>query len=147
MLRSLSPVSKGLVEAVSITFALSLLTFAGLHGLFPDPAGTSAALAQIGATLLVAYAVQMSWVLQASRKRGSQRENWVGATSGIGLCALVGIVLALSLAGHHEPFNWLEAFAFGWVVVANVLLGIWIAFQPWAMYRWTHWFNTEYSDE
>jgi hypothetical protein len=73
--------------------------------------------------------------------------NWVGVTTGVGCCALVGILVALALAGHHEPFNWLEAFAFGWVVIGNLLLGLWIAVQPWAMYQWTHWFSTEYPDE
>ncbi len=68
-------------------------------------------------------------------------------TTGVGLCALIGIGFALALADHHEPLNWLEAFAFGWAVVAVALLGIWIAFQPWAMYHWTHWFSTEYPDE
>ncbi len=139
--------SRGILEAVATTFSCTLVSFLGLHRLFPDPAQTAAALAQIGATLLVAYAVQMSWALQASRKRGSQRENWVGVTTGVGACAMVGITLALALAGHHEPLNWLEAFAFGWVVIAVALLGIWIAFQPWAMYHWTHSFTTEYPDD
>ena len=146
-LRKLSPVSKGVLEAVATTFAIAIFSFVGIYQLFPEPGQTSAALAQIGATLLIAYAVQTSWVLKASRKRGPDRENWVGVAAGIGFCALIGIFLALALAGHHEPLNWLEAFAFGWVVVANVLLGGMIAFQPWAMYHWTHWFNADYSDE
>jgi amino acid transporter len=147
LLRGLSPFSRGLLEAVATTFGCTFISFVGLYQLFPEPAHAAGALAQIGATLLVAYAVQMSWALQASRKRGSDRENWVGVTSGVGLCALIGILLALALAGHREPLNWLESFAFGWVVVATALLGIWIAFQPWAMYHWTHLFNTEYPDE
>lgn len=147
LLRGLSPMSRGVLEALATTFGCTLVSFVGIHRLFPDPAHTAGALAQIGATLLVAYAIQMSWALQTSRKRGSQRENWVGVTSGIGFCALISIALALALADHHEPLNWLEAFAFGWVVVGIALLGIWIAFQPWAMYHWTHSFHTEYPDE
>ncbi len=147
VLRDLSPMSRGVLEAVATTFGCTLVSFFGLYHLFPEPAHTASALAQIGATLLVAYAVQMSWALQASRKRGSQRENWVGVTTGVGFCALVGILIALALAGHDESFNWLESFAFGWVVIAIALLGIWVAFQPWAIYHWTHSFNTEYPDE
>lgn len=143
VLRGLSPFSKGVLEAITATFACTVVSFFGLYQLFPEPDQTSAALAQVGATLLVAYAVQASWVLRASRKRGPDRENWVGIAAGIGFCALIGILLALALAAHHEPLNWLEAFAFGWVVVANALLGGMIAFQPWAMYHWTHRFNTE----
>jgi hypothetical protein len=147
VLRRLSPFSRGLLEAVGTTFGCTAVSFLGMYPIFPEPGHTSAALAQIGATLLVAYAVQMSWVLQVSHKRGPQRENWVGVTTGIGLSALVGIVLSLALADHQEAFNWFEAFAFGWVLMANALLGVWIALQPWAMYHWTHWFNTDYPDE
>jgi putative flippase GtrA len=147
VMRGLSPFARGILGAVATTLGCSLLSFFGLNQLFPEPDQTSASLAQIGATLLVAYAVQMSWVLKASRKRGSDRENWVGVTTGVGSCALLGIVVSLALAGHHESYNRLEAFAFGWAVVSSALLGIWIAFQPWAMYHWTHVFNTEYPDE
>ena len=138
---------RGLLEAFSVTFAISLLTLVALNQLFPDPAQVCAALAQISATLLVAYAVQMSWVLQNSRKRGSDRENWVGVTAGLGVCTVIGIGVALALSSHHEAFNWLEGFGFAWVVMSSALLAFWIAVQPWAMYEWTHWFNTEYSDE
>lgn len=146
-LRGLSPLVKGVLEAVATVFLCTAVSFWGIYGLFPDPAQTCSALAQIGATLLVAYTVSMSWVLQASRKRGPGRENWVGVTTGVGFCALTAIILGLALAGHHEQFNWFEAFAFGWVIIANAMLGVWIAIQPWAMYHWTHWFSTEYPDE
>jgi len=36
-------------------------------------------IAQIGATLLVAYAVEMAWFVKESRVRGRKRENWVGS--------------------------------------------------------------------
>jgi hypothetical protein len=147
VLGGLSPMQWGFAEAFSVTFVISLLSLVGLNQLFPNPAQTSAALAQIGATLLIAHVVQMSWVLQNSRKRGSDRENWVGANTGLGICAVTGIGVALALSSHEESFNWLEGFGFAWVVVSSGLLGLWIAIQPWAMYHWTHLFNTEYSDE
>jgi len=147
VLRALSPFARGVLYAVGTTFGCSLLSFYGVYQLFPEPAQTSEALAEINATLLVAYAVQASWVLKASRKRGSDRENWVGVTTGVGFCALAGIVISLALAGHEESYNALEAFAFGWAVTGTALLGVWIALQPWAMYHWTHWFSTEYPDD
>jgi len=147
VLRGLSPMQRGLLEAFAASLGISLLALAGLHQLFPDPAQASEAFAQIGATLLVAYAVQMSWVLQNSRKRGSDRENWVGVTAGIGICAVTGIGVAVALSSHHEPLNWFESFGFAWVVASSAILGFWIAIQPWAMYEWTHWFSTEYPDE
>jgi putative flippase GtrA len=138
---------RGFLEAFAVTFGIALLTAVALNQLFSNPAQASAALAQISATLLVAYAVQMSWVLQNSRKRGSDRENWVGITTGLGVCAVTGIGVAIALSSHHEPLNWLEGFGFAWAVSSSALLGFWIAVQPWAMYEWTHWFNTEYPDE
>lgn len=146
-LRHLSPMQRGLLEAFAATFGISLMSLLAVNRLFSDPAQASAALAQISATLLVAYAVQMSWVVQNSRQRGSDRENWVGVTAGLGICAVLGIGMALALASHREPLNWLEGLGFAWVMSSSALLGFWIAIQPWAMYQWTHWFNTEYPDE
>lgn len=112
VLRRLSPMSRGLLEAFNATLAFAFLACLGLNTLFSDAPGVSAALAQIDATLLVAYAVQMSWVLQNSRKRGKDRENWVGVTAGLGTCSVIGIGLALALSSHPEPFtglrNWLS---------------------------------------
>lgn len=147
VLRGLSPMQRGLMEAFGVTLGISLLVLASVNQLFSDPAQASAALAQIGATLLVAYAVQMSWVLQNSQKRGSGRENWVGITAGLGICAVMGIGVAIALSSHDEPLNWLESLGFAWVLASSALLGFWVAVQPWAMYEWTHWFNTEYPEE
>jgi uncharacterized membrane protein YfcA len=147
VLRGFSPIRRGLLEAFTATLGFAFLACFGLNPLFSDAPGVSPALAQIDATLLVAYAVQMSWVVQNSRKRGKDRENWVGVTAGLGICSVVGIGLALAISSHPEPFNWLEELAFGWVLASSALMGFWIAAQPWAMYEWTHWFNTEYPDE
>ena len=138
---------RGFVEAVATIFFISALTGYAVNQFFSDPAGTSEPLAQIGATLLVAYAVQAGWVIQTSRKRGAERENWVGLTAGIGCSALVGIFVALCLSAQEEPLGLLGGFGFAWAVVSVGLLGLWTALQPWAMYDLNHSFNTEYPDE
>lgn len=97
--------------------------------------------------LLVAYAVQMAWVFQNSRKRGRERQNWTGITTGLSSCALLGIAIALLLSEQRGLFDWLEAFGFAWALVSIGFLGLWIAILPWTMYEWTHSFNAEYSDE
>jgi len=138
---------RGFVEAVAVIFFVSALTGYGLSLIFSSPAGISEPLAQIGATLLVAYTVQTGWVIQTSRKRGADRENWVGMTSGIGCCALTGILVALWLSAHKEPFGLLEAFGFAWAMASIGFLGLWTALQPWAIYDLNHSFTTEYPDE
>jgi hypothetical protein len=148
VLRGLSPLRRGFVEAVAFISLSSALCTWVLHEFISEAsAGLCGSLAQIGATLLVAYAVHTAWVLQNSRKRSAQRENWVGITSGIGSCALTGIGIALLLSDPHGSLDWIEAFGLGWAFISVAFLGIWIALQPWAMYDLVHWFNTEYPDE
>jgi hypothetical protein len=138
---------RGFLESVAAVFIVAAVAGSGINQLFSDPAGVSEPLAQIGATLLVAYTVQTGWVIQTSRKRGADRENWVGMAAGIGCCALIGILLALCLSPHEESLDLLEGFAFSWAVTSVLLLGLWTALQPWAMYDLNHSFNTEYPDD
>jgi len=138
---------RGFVEAVAVIFFVTALAGYGVNQLFSDPARVSEPLAQIGATLLVAYTVQTGWVIQTSRKRGAERENWVGLTTGIGSCALIGILIALCLSPHEENPSLSEGFGFAWAVTSIGFLGLWTALQPWAIYDLNHSFNTEYPDE
>ncbi|HEY6144825.1 MAG TPA: hypothetical protein VIV13_01015, partial [Solirubrobacterales bacterium] len=124
LLRSLSPMRRGFVEAVWMIFLASVLTGYAINIAFSDPAAVSEPLAQIGATLLVAYAVQTGWVVQNSRKRGGDRENWVGMASGIGCCTLVGVFVALCLSPHQESLDLLEGFGFAWAVISIGFLGL-----------------------
>lgn len=147
VLRGLSPMRRGFAEAVWVVFFASAVAGYGINLLFSDPAAVSESLAQIGATLLVAYAVQTGWVIQSSGKRGADRENWVGMTAGVGCCALTGIFAGLCLSPHRESLDLFESFGFAWAVTSIAFLGIWTALQTWAMYDLAHAFNTEYPDE
>ena len=138
---------RGFAESVAVIFLTATLAGYWINRFFSDPASVSEPLAQIGATLLVAYAVQTSWVIQSSRKRGANREYWVGLTTGVGLCALVGILVALCLAPHREPLDLVEGLGFAWVVTSVGFLGLWTALQTWTMYDLHHAFTTEYPDE
>lgn len=138
---------RGFTESVAVIFFVSAVAGYGINQLFSNPASVSEPLAQIGATLLVAYTVQTGWVIQTSRHRGADRENWVGITTGLGCCALVGILIALCLSPHEERLSLLEGFGFAWAVISVGLLGLWTAIQPWAIYDLNHSFNTEYPDE
>jgi hypothetical protein len=147
VLRRLSPMGRGFAEAVAVVSLAAAMAGYGINVLFSDPATVAEPLAQIGATLLVAFTVQTGWVLQSSRSRGAERENWVGISSGLGCCALVAIIIALCLSPHGETLSLLEGFGFAWAVMSVFFLGLWLALQPWAMYDLVHHFNTEYPDE
>ena len=138
---------RGFIEAFAVLFFAAALMGYALSRIFSDPAGVSEPLAQIGATLLIAYTVQTGWVIQTSRKRGADRENWVGMATGIGSCALSGILIALWLSAREEPLGLLEGFGFAWAVTSIGFLGLWTALQPLAIYDLNHSFNTEYPDE
>jgi len=125
----------------------SVFTGYAINAVFSDPASVSEPLAQIGATLLVAYAVQTGWVVQNSRKRGADRENWVGVASGVGCCALIGVFIALCLSPHQESLDLLEGLGFAWAVISIGFLGLWTALQTWAMYDLAHSFSTEYHED
>lgn len=105
-----------------------------------------AAIAQVGATLLVAYAVEMSWLIKTSKVRGGNRENWVGFVVGIGLCSALGIVFAIAFIGQAST-SFIEAFAATRMIFSLGFLGLLVAFLPYVLYEWVHAIHTDYSDE
>lgn len=105
-------------------------------------------MAQIGATLLVAFAVESSWLVKQSRRRGSSSENWIGFVAGLGACGAMGIAFAVALLGHkHGPFDHLEHWAASWSVFSVALLAGLVGSLPYALYEWAHALRTEYPDE
>jgi hypothetical protein len=139
---------RGVLESAAVAFSGSLLFAYATNRLVSAPSGRFFDnVAQIGATLLVADAVQTGWFLQNSRKRGADRENWIGVMAGLSGCALIGITIALLLSDHQGSYAWFEQIGFGWVVVSLFLLGASIALQPLTTYEWVHSLSTEYPDE
>lgn len=139
---------RGVFEAFVVVFGGCIGFAFASNGLIPIPSGHFfVSLAQIGATLLVADAVQIGWFLQNSRKRGADSENWAGVMAGLSSCALIGITISLLLAEHQGRYTWIDRMGFGWVVMSLFLLGVLIALQPLTTYEWTHSLHTEYPDE
>jgi len=88
-------------------------------------------LAQIGATLLVAYAVETSWAVKSGGPLGADQQ-WMGVVMGIGAAGLGGIALALALserlaAGH---WIWIDQLLFGWVAGSLTILGCLVVSLP-----------------
>jgi drug/metabolite transporter (DMT)-like permease len=104
-------------------------------------------IAQIGATLLVAYAVEMAWFVKESRTRGRKRENWVGFVAGIGFSSALGIMSAVALVSHEGSSNFLEAVGLVWTLFSVGLLGLLVALLPYLLYDLVHTLHAEYPDE
>lgn len=127
----------------SVAIALGVV---GFNAGFEISDDALAAISQVGATLLVAYAVEMSWFVKASRARDKNREDWVGFVTGVGLCSAVGIGVAIASIGR-ESTNFFEALAGTWMLFSLGLLGLLVASLPYFLYEWVHTLHTEYSDE
>jgi hypothetical protein len=146
----MSPFQKGIAAAFGFMAggALAMAMFVvGVEANLRLSDDALSAMAQIGATLLIAYAVETSWFIKESRIRGSKRENWVGFVAGLGACSALGVGFAITLLGHHGPPNFLEAFAATWTLFSLVFLAALVAFLPYVLYEWVHMIHTEYSDE
>lgn len=148
VLRDLSPLRRGFVETIGwIAVATSASSLSLLWARPHVPPETFDAGAQIGATLLIAYAVETSWWLKSSRIRSSNRENWVGFTAGTGACAFLGVVIALWLSTGTGDLNALETLGFAWATMTLLLLGGLVATLPLLIYEWTHHLQAEYPEE
>jgi hypothetical protein len=138
-LRRLTPKLRGAVAAAAVIGALAALFWLTLRSWAPRPsADLLQTMAQIGATLLIAYAVEMSWLLKTSQKRGPNRENWIGFVVGLGGCALIGIVISLGLAERSavNHWIWLDEWVFSLAVGSLTMLGIVVVLLPDFIYNW-----------
>ncbi|MGN6587678.1 MAG: hypothetical protein ACTHKT_09445 [Solirubrobacterales bacterium] len=104
-------------------------------------------IAQIGATLLVAYAIEMSWFVKESKTRGRRRENWVGFVAGIGFCSALGILSAIALVTPRDPSNFLAVAGIVWTIFSIGFLGFLVALLPYLLYDLVHALHAEYPDE
>jgi uncharacterized membrane protein YfcA len=148
VLRGLSPVRRGFVQIFAALGFSTTICWPFLYWAHPKiPAETFDAVAQIGATLLIAYAVETSWWLKASRRRSGDRENWVGYASGIGLGGFMGVVVSLALSTNPLDLSWFESYWMTWAFFTLLLLGGLVATLPLLIYEWTHNLQAEYPDE
>ena len=88
-------------------------------------------LAQIGATLLIAYAVETSWAVKVSGALSSD-QRWMGFMMGTGAAGLGGIALALALSERivADHWIWIDKLVFGWVAGSLTILGCLIVSLP-----------------
>jgi hypothetical protein len=96
-------------------------------------------IAEIGATLLVAWAVEATWMASNNRRQGDKREDWLGSIAGFGVCGLLALVVALVVAEHRAANhgNFLDDIGLWWSVVALFTLGALVVMHPVIVERWT----------
>lgn len=131
---------KGVAEAVaacglSALFLWLAVSFADLH----PSQQTLGRLPEIGAALLIAYAIAATRIVSAARRRpGAERELRVGWFVGIGVCGLAGILIALVLSNPIRlSWDFLDEAAFAVACASLLLLGLTVVLQPLAVHEWS----------
>lgn len=134
----------GLMTGGAVAIALFLIGIQADFGLSDE---ALSATAQIGATLLIAYAVETCWFIKESRSRGSNSENWIGFVSGLGVCSALGVFIALAFIGYEGSLSFLQAFAAVWMIFSLGFLALLVALLPYLLYEWVHAIHTDYPEE
>jgi hypothetical protein len=127
----LEPTTKGIVLALW-SVALAMVGGAFFLGAVP-PASPELlrSLATIGAILLPAYVVEVTWLVPHMGK-GVDYEEWLGFVVGAGIAGLIGIAVALLLAEHRLAghANSLDDIGLAWVVASELILAGALIVQP-----------------
>ncbi|MGN6276720.1 MAG: hypothetical protein ACTHNP_12440 [Solirubrobacterales bacterium] len=149
LLRRMSPFQQGISLAAGWVLLWSLILAVINPALVRHlRQQTLSDVAQVGATLLVAYAVEMSWLVKRSLKRGGNTERWIGVVVGLGSSGVMGIIITLALVNHPVgSLDLVERFAATWALFSLGLLALLIASLPYFLYEVGHSLNTEYPDE
>jgi NhaP-type Na+/H+ or K+/H+ antiporter len=130
-------IRRGLIEATLYVAGTAVLSMIAIVSVPHPSADLFEGLGAIGGAFLVAYAVTASWLIQTSTRRDSNRERWVGFVSGVGLCGLIGIAVALGFSQHAKAHqNLLDQLALAWCIASLAILGAIVALQPWMIYEW-----------
>jgi hypothetical protein len=93
-------------------------------------------LAQIAATLFIAYVVEISRLIRTLIRRDRDAENWVGAIGGIGVAGAIGAGIALLISMDREPDGLWVDLGFAWAASSVILLGALVAAMPFLLYDW-----------
>lgn len=140
LIRRLPPYRRGLIDALlGMIFISSMCWFFCAQLNVRANADVLRTLAEIGATLLVAYGIVASNVVSAAQAEVQEkRKERVGAFIGIGCAGLIGIISALVLSQRAWVANpsWLEEFGFGWTVGSLAMFFVMVAFQADVVDSW-----------
>jgi hypothetical protein len=133
----LDPIWRGVAEAAAALVACAA-AFTLETRLIPAPSPQLLlAIASLGTALLLAYVVEMAWLITRLRS-ASDYELRLGAFVGLGIGGLIGVVLALLLSAHNAAghSNFLDDVGLAWVVSSLAVLGSLVVVQPLLVHEW-----------
>jgi hypothetical protein len=145
-IRHLSPIWQGAVKCGLLVLGVALCLAPGFLSLRP-PFAEADTLAQVGAAFMIAYGVEMSWVVRATSERSRRYEDWIGFTSCLAFCGLLGTIVALAVADSRDGASTLGEIGLAWSCAAIVLLGAVVACTPALSYEWRRQLMTETQDD
>lgn len=130
-LASLEPIPKGALLAL---VSVGAFTLAGYFVLSSIPAASPEmlrTLALIGASFVLAYAVEAAWLV-TNVELTEDHEEWLGFLTGVGVAGLLAIAFALLLAEHRAlgHRNAIDDLGLGWIVGSLAILGGILVLQP-----------------
>jgi len=140
---------QGLLSSVLYVIALGLCFWPILSTLASQPSAQLLRyMGALGATMLVAYAIESSAAVRSTRFRDPTQERWIGALVGSASAGLLGIITALSLGeraavGH---WSWADDLAFAFAFGSLALLGIFVVLLPFLTYEWSRLSNLDGDD-
>jgi cytochrome bd-type quinol oxidase subunit 2 len=139
---------RGLLKTVPLIAVLSGCIYVLLNAFTSEiTASPLDDLAQIGATLFIAYALETASLVKIDGSRDAKHEEWLGVVTAFGACAFLGIGICLVLNDGSKSLNDLESAAFSVAVTSIGMLGILVAAFPYLWYEWIHQLRTRTSDE
>ena len=136
--RRYGPTGVGFIESFGSCIALGLLLGISLPqlGIALVSAEIYSSLAQIAATLLVAYSIEMAAVVRDYGRGGNRdaqsewdRDNNVGLLVGFGTCGLVGVLTAMVCGQHGTTSTFLELLG-GIALGGTLMIGALIVVLP-----------------
>lgn len=140
-MRGLSPMGRGLAEVIVALCGVALLVWPWMRAVTGDLSPELLrSLAEVNAALLIAYAVEVSWIARAARRRPRvDREHRLGGFVGIGAGGLFAVLLALLLAERALDGHWgsVEELGFSLTVAALAALGAAVVLQPLVFHEWS----------
>jgi uncharacterized membrane protein YdjX (TVP38/TMEM64 family) len=130
------PLTKGLFQGIGAVILVAGCLALGLKDLAQPSPALLRDIASLGGALVLAYVVQMSWLVRTVR-RDDEYENLVGVATGLGVGGLLGVFMALLIAAHREAghANVLDTLGASWAFASLIMLGSLVIIQPFLVSR------------
>ncbi len=137
-MRSIDPITKGLLKSALFVFVISSLAAAVVDDLNPSTE-LLRTMAGIGASFFLAYVIEATWLAQRFPKN-ERSEDFLGLLTGLAVSGLAGVVFALFLseAAPSGPLKGSHGFYFWWSLISLGGLGLLVALQPALTHLWIH---------